>query len=95
MTYRDISAEQSLAARGPASPEKPPVAPQQPQFWTTTTTPPQLLKYADLPAWQKEDDKFVESGYRVATPSCARCLASWGYLHNETGIHQFLKPLNM
>jgi len=84
-TYRDITtAEHSLAAASEKPPQK------QPQFWPTTAEEeeaPQLLKYADLPDWQKEDDKFVESGYRVATPSCARCLASWGYLHNETGMY--------
>ncbi|GAB7342121.1 hypothetical protein MBLNU457_g0390t2 [Dothideomycetes sp. NU457] len=95
--YCDVTAEHSLA---PAS-EKPPLAaPHQPQFiipasTTSITTTPQLLKYADLPEWQKEDDKFVESGYRVATPSCARCLASWGYLHNETGPSDIYLPVNI
>lgn len=47
--------------------------------------PPQLLEWSELPDWQKEDNSYVQTGYRVATPSFIRCLQSWGYLHNETG----------
>lgn len=48
--------------------------------------PPQLLEWSELPDWQKEDNSYVQTGYRVATPSFIRCLQSWGYLHNETGM---------
>ena len=45
-----------------------------------------LLLWTELPEWQREDNSHVESGYRVATPSVARCFKSWLYLHNESGI---------
>lgn len=43
-----------------------------------------LLSWAEIPEWQKPDLSYVKSGYRTATPSCAQCISSWLYLHNET-----------
>lgn len=53
--------------------------------WHRRVEPPRLLEWTELPDWQKEDNSYVQTGYRVATPSFIRCLQSWGYLHNETG----------
>lgn len=50
----------------------------------------QLLDWNDLPEWQKEDNSFVESGYRVAAPSFLKCMGSWRYLHNESSKGGFL-----
>ena len=42
------------------------------------------LDYIQLPGWY-QDIKFIHSGSRAVTGSISLCLASWAYLHNETG----------
>jgi hypothetical protein len=42
----------------------------------------------------REDNHFIESGYREASRSLQECLYSWTYIHNETGTcsHHKLLP---
>lgn len=37
----------------------------------------------DLPSWQ-QDNQYIQSGYRAQTNSFQKCIASLGYLHNES-----------
>jgi len=43
-----------------------------------------LLRWEELEDWQKEEESYIESGYRQVTPSVWKCIKSWAYLHNET-----------
>ncbi|KAJ1648757.1 hypothetical protein IWQ61_009946 [Dispira simplex] len=43
-----------------------------------------LLQFEQLPVWMKSN-QFIRSGYRPPLRSYGKCLASLGYLHNETG----------
>lgn len=53
-------------------------------------TGPFLIKWADLPEWQK-DNHFILSHYRPATYSYMGCFQSLFYLHNESvNIHSHL-----
>ena len=54
-------------------------------FWGRMPRAPRLLDLSELPDWQKEDNTFLESGYRPATPTFLLCLSTWLYVHNETG----------
>jgi Predicted membrane protein, hemolysin III homolog len=42
-----------------------------------------LWSWDDLPAWRR-DNHFIRSGYRPTSYSVRACLASLGYLHNES-----------
>ena len=43
-----------------------------------------LVSYDRIPAWH-QDNEHIRHGYRSETNSASRCLASWLYVHNETG----------
>ena len=54
--------------------------------------PPRLLTNAEVPSWYAHND-YIRSGYRPVTRSARLCLASLGYLHNESvNIYSHLLP---
>lgn len=56
---------------------------------------PRLLDWTELPEWQKEDNSFVETGYRPSDGSVLSCVGSWFYLHNESGAFYHLGSVLM
>ncbi|KAF4549814.1 ADIPOR-like receptor IZH2-like protein [Elsinoe fawcettii] len=44
----------------------------------------QLLHWDEIPDWQR-DNRYILTGYRRATYSYKKAVASLGYLHNQTG----------
>ena len=48
-----------------------------------TNTPPLTVSWQDLPLWQR-DNHHIHTGYRPASNSFTRSIASLTYLHNES-----------
>jgi len=49
----------------------------------TNTSPPLTVTWNDLPPWQ-QDNHHIQTGYRPASNSLTRSIASLAYLHNES-----------
>ncbi|RKP27579.1 hemolysin-III related-domain-containing protein [Syncephalis pseudoplumigaleata] len=62
----------------------PPPPPSADDAATTKQTDARWCSYADLPQWM-QDNEYIHAFYRPPTFSYRRCIASLGYIHNETG----------
>ncbi len=57
-------------------------------YWLLVTS----SRSRDLSWYHREDNHFIESGYRAASGSLLECLYSWTYIHNETGTSFTTRP---
>ncbi|KAI1862193.1 uncharacterized protein JN550_010349 [Neoarthrinium moseri] len=51
----------------------------------TRSTTRVLLEWSALSSWRQQGSEHLQSGYRPDPETLVACLASWTYVHNETG----------